>query len=449
MSRSMPRFAAPRWAAALAAALAMALASATAISAPAAAWRSPLASDFYTYDGTAPLSAIAPGTVLKTRAVPYHVQALPLPVKAIQLLYRTENQRGEPVVNATTVIRPLLALRPASKVVAYQSFYDSLNPADQPSAAIAGGVGLGPAIVNVETALFAPLLLAGHTIVITDTEGQDADFAAGPEYGIATLDGLRAATSSSAARIASDSEIAMMGYSGGAIATEWAAELAPEYAPEISERLVGSAIGGVLVHPGHNLHYVSGSKIWAGIMPMALIGIARSFGFEVDPYLNARGRELVAQMQDASITDVLGRYPGLTWSDVARPEYRVPESVPIYVEVVNQLIMGTGGTPEAPLFIGQGTGGWLEGTDGSKPGIGKGDGVMIAGDVRSLAREYCARGVAVKYRQYGLSHFTSMATWLPQAYAWILGRFAGRSAPDNCSSIAPGNRLDPIQVSAG
>ena len=38
----------------------------------------------------------------------------------------------------------------------------------------------------------------------------------------------------------------MLGYSGGAIATEWAAELAPSYAPEVNERLIGAAIGGVL-----------------------------------------------------------------------------------------------------------------------------------------------------------------------------------------------------------
>ena len=59
--------------------------------------------------------------------------------------------------------------------------------------------------------------------------------------------------------------------------------------------------------------------------------------------------------------------------------------------------MGTGGTPTAPLLIAQGAGGELEGTSGGPPGIGPGDGVMIAGDVRTLARDYCQRGVAVQY----------------------------------------------------
>ncbi len=77
--------------------------------------------------------------------------------------------------------------------------------------------------------------------------------------------------------------------------------------------------------------------------------------------------------------------------------------------------MGTGGTPTIPLFIGQGANGDLEWTPGNKPGIGAGDGVMIAGDVRTLARTYCAQGTAVQYEQYDLlSHTTSVGIWLLQ-----------------------------------
>lgn len=36
--------------------------------------------------------------------------------------------------------------------------------------------------------MFGPLLALGYTVVIPDTEGPNADFAAGPEYGMMTLD---------------------------------------------------------------------------------------------------------------------------------------------------------------------------------------------------------------------------------------------------------------------
>lgn len=415
-------------------------------SAAAAPGDSPLASPFYDYRGKRPLAKIAPGTILKTRTVPYSIQGLPLPITAIQLLYRTVDQLRRPTVNVTTIVRPLLPVSAAPKVISYQSFYDSLNPVDQPSAAIAGAMGIGDGIANIELALFAPALLAGYTLVIPDTEGQTADFAAGPEYGLTTLDSLRAASHSGAARIGQKAPIGLLGYSGGAIASEWATELAPDYAPDVDRRIVGTAIGGVLVHPGHNLHYIDGSQVWAGVAAMALVGIARGFDIDFDRYLSPYGRRVTAGLQKASIATVLGAYPGLRFKELVKKRYAVSESIPDLVRVANQLIMSANGTPSGPMFVAQGTGGTVEGTPGTKPGIGSGDGVMIAGDVRSMARRYCRRGVDVQYRQYPLSHVPTAAPWLAEAYPWLLDRFAGRTAPSSCGSIAKGNSLAPLTL---
>ena len=400
---------------------------------------------FYSYGGATPLAQIAPGTVLRTRTLPHHVAGLPLPVKAVQLLYRSTGANGEPTVNVTSVLLPPLRLGPP-RVVAYGSFYDSLAQADEPSYAIAGGLTMGGAIPQVESLLFAPELSAGRAIAIADTEGQSADFAAGPEYGINTLDGIRAALASPATGLGGGAtKVGLIGYSGGAIATEWAAELAPSYAPDVDRKLVGASFGGVLADPAHNLHYVDGSSQWAGVMPMAIVGVSRAFDIDLTPYLSDYGRQLYEKLQDASIAEVLGKYPGLTWTQLAKPEYPTPESIPVYVETVNRLIMGAGGTPSVPLQIAQGAFGELEGTPGNKPGIGPGDGVMIAGDVRTLAREYCARGVPVSYAQYDqLAHVGTAVPWITAAIPWLEARFAGAPAPQNCASIAPGNPLDPI-----
>jgi hypothetical protein len=422
-----------------------ALALAVALAAPAAQAAPPTPEEdpFYQYAGGTPLAEVAPGTVLKTRTLSYHVVGLPLPVKAVQLLYRSTSELGEPTVNVTSALEPPLSLG-TPQVVAYQSFYDSLNPADEPSYAISGGLTLGGAIPQVESALIGPELLAGNTVVVADTEGENADFAVGPEYGINTLDSLRAALASPATGLAAAKKIGLIGYSGGAIATEWAAELAPSYAPDINSKLVGAAMGGVLVDPAHNLHYVEGSLSWAGVMPMAIIGVSRAFHIDLASYLSEYGKQLYAKLEKASITEALAHYPGLTWAQLAKPEYPTPETIPVYVHTVNQLIMGTGGTPTAPLFIVQGALGELEGTLGNKPGIGEGDGVMIAGDVRSLAREYCERGDQVQYTQYPLGHVTAAVPWVTTAIPWLAARFAGRPAPQDCASIEPGNPLTPI-----
>lgn len=399
---------------------------------------------FYAYTANKPLKDVKPGTVLKTRTIPYHIFGLALPLKATQLLYRSTDQLGRPSVNVTSVIASPGRTTPA-RAISYQSFYDSLNPADQPSYAISGGVTMGGFIPNVELAVFGPFLLQGYSVVVPDTQGQQADFAAGPEYGRLTLDAIRAASNSASSGLSPTTKVGMIGYSGGAIATGWASALAPMYAPDVNSRLVGSAEGGVLVNPANNLHYIDGSLVWSGVAVMAIIGVSRAFDIDLTPYLNDYGLQLYNKLQTASISTVLGAYPGLTFAKIAKPAYARPESIPPYVTAVNQLNMGSFGSPTVPMFMGQGANGVLEGTMGNKPGIGRGDGVMIAGDVRSLARQYCSDGAKVTYRQYDLlSHVSAVPLWLPEAIAWLNQRFAGKAAPNNCATISPGNSLAPL-----
>ncbi|HET9168378.1 MAG TPA: lipase family protein [Actinospica sp.] len=401
---------------------------------------------FSTYDGSTPLSSIAPGTVLKTRTLQYRVEGIPTPVTAIQLLYRTTDALGRPSVNVTSVVRSLTGQ--STKAVSYQSFYDSLNPQDEPSVAIAGGVSLGGTIATFESAAVAAMLLQGYNVVIPDTEGQNADFAAGPEYGMTTLDSIRAATGSALTGMNSATRFGLMGYSGGAIATGWAAALAPTYAPDVDKNLVGFTEGGLLVDPAHNLRYVNGALVWSGVIPMALIGVSRSYGIDLTSYMSNYGLSVYNRMQQASIINALGQYPGLTWQQLAKPQYSNPDSVPAFVDAVNKVNLGSAPTPTIPGYIAQGDGGVLEGTLGDPAGIGTGDGVMVAGDVRALANQYCATGdTAIDYQQYGLlSHVGTAAVWAPAAVTWLADRFAGKAAPSDCGSIAAGNSLAPERV---
>jgi hypothetical protein len=400
---------------------------------------------FYTYTGTKKLSDLKPGTVLKTRTLKYSLSGIKLPINVTQILFRTTNQRGKAIAGVTSVLKPP-AGGTATKVISYQSFYDSLNPEDGPSRAIAGGTNFGGYVAHAETLLVAPFLLQGYTVNVPDTEGPMADFAAGPEYGQVTLDSIRALYKTSTAGVAPTAKVGLVGYSGGAIATNWAAVLAPKYAPDVNKKLVGAAEGGVFVRPATNLTYIDGSLVWSGVMPMALIGVSRSFGIDLKPYLSEYGLSVFTAMQKASIVQGLGSKPGLTWKKMTKPQYSDPAKVPIFVTTVNKLNLGKQPSPTIPMFIGQGALGEAEGTSGTKPGIGPGDGVMVAGDVRSLARKYCADGAKVVHREYPLSHVTSVPVWLPEAIGWMNARFAGKPPTNNCSSIKPGNPLPDFKA---
>jgi hypothetical protein len=52
----------------------------------------------------------------------------------------------------------------------------------------------------------------------------------------------------------------------------------------------------------------------------------------------------------------------------------------------------------------------------------------------------------VDYTQYDvLSHVTTFPVWTLAALTWLGSRFAGGQPPNDCSQIAPGNSLAPVQ----
>lgn len=95
----------------------------------------------------------------------------------------------------------------------------------------------------------------GWYVNVPDFEGPLASFTAGVESGHATLDSVRAVLSSDYG-LTDGARYAMWGYSGGALATEWAAELQVQYAPELN--FSGVALGGLTPNISSVLESVTG-----------------------------------------------------------------------------------------------------------------------------------------------------------------------------------------------
>jgi hypothetical protein len=396
---------------------------------------------FYTYTGGTPLAAITPGTVLKTRTVNFHINGSTSAFNGFQLLYRTTGQRGQAVTTVASVIKPNVVS--TGQLVSDQYPYDALDGKCDTSYYVSGASNNGGTTVTAAQTGDLAFLAAGDTVVTSDYEGEDLAWTAGQQSGMQTLDGIRAALNSTDVGLPSTAKVGILGYSGGAIASEWATELAPKYAPDVNSKLVGTAIGGIYVYPAHNLKYVSGTTMWSGVMPGALVGVARGFGINLNTYASPYGKKLFDYAKDKCIGDLLSKYPGLTFAQLVKKQYANFASVPAFVKLNNKLIMGSGGTPTVPYLMAQGLNGEADGSPGNKPGIGAGDGVMIAADVRALARKYCAH-VPVQYDEYPGEHVSTFAPFLTTAEPWLASRFAGVAAPNDCATIQPGNSLAPL-----
>ncbi|HEY5318467.1 MAG TPA: lipase family protein, partial [Solirubrobacteraceae bacterium] len=392
----------------------------------------PSSDPFYTYSGTTPLAQIAPGTVLKSRSIQASVSGNASPFSAEQVLYRTTGEQGQPTVTVTTILKPLIAVL-GTKIVAYQTAYDGLGSGCDPSYTLAGG-NSSYSTAQEEATIIEGYLAAGYTVDVSDYEGTNLEWAAGQESGYGTLDGIRATENALGAP--SSTPVAMVGYSGGSIATEWASELAQSYSPAL--HILGVAEGGIPVDFAHNLTYVNGSPSWSGVIPAVLVALSRAFGFDLSTYLSPYGETVTGQVADECINNFLGSYPGLTIQQLLKPQYQNVLAIPVFAKIINQLTMGTvPGHPAGPLFMAVGN------QDGT------GDGVMIAADVEALAHKYCQEGVPVTFSEYnGLDHTDASIPFEASALTFLTGLFAGLPAANGCGSIGVGNSLAPLPVSA-
>jgi hypothetical protein len=390
------------------------------VSAPA-----PTADPFYRWSGS--LRHDPPGTVLRTRPVTVTEARASTPVKVTQLLYVTTNELDHKTVSVATVIQPPDKSPPtALHMISYQAAYDALGAQCDPSYTF-------PLTVQHET-VPAPIPLqyaaAGDTVVTSDYEGENLAYGAGQQSGYETLDGIRAAEKWLGVPETS-TPVGMVGYSGGSIATEFASELARTYAPDLD--IVGVAEGGIPVDLFHNIAYVDrpGSS-WTWVIPALVVGLARGFGLDdIDKYLTPRAVAVV----NADRAQCVGGFTGLTIKQLFKPQYRDLTDVPLFVHILDHLIMSRSGTPRAPLFIGNGL---------SDP---IGDGVMVTKDVQELAYTYCRRAVPVEFRIYkGLSHIQAGLLFLEQAQDFLTQRFDDLSFQNGCRQISPGNSIAPAPI---
>ena len=210
---------------------------------------------FYT-ERSDDFSAFANGAVLRSRQI--EVVYFPgfdnPPLQAWQVAYKTKAQDGmTPQVTVLTILKPSTAQPDKDgkyRIMVYGSKCDSAGTNFRTSYALRAGndYTLGAASEQV---FIAPCLDRGWITVVPDYESETCAFGAGHQSGYAFLDSIRAALTFEPMGIPKDrnsdyqAKITMWGYSGGALAVGWAAQLQPSYAADLSKYLVGASMGGL------------------------------------------------------------------------------------------------------------------------------------------------------------------------------------------------------------
>ncbi|GAB5904772.1 lipase family protein [Mycobacteroides chelonae] len=239
--------------------------------------------------------ALAMGTLLRWRRIDLaFFGQIRQRVDAWQLLYRTNNMHDEPEAAVTTVARPSrLDVSAPRPLLAYQCAIDAVADRCFPSYALRYRSRALGAIPQFEWPLIANAIAQGWTVSISDHEGLNGYFVAPREPGYRILDGVRAALSFEPLGLDRKTPVGIWGYSGGGMASSWAAEMAPTYAPEIE--VVGAVLGAPVSDPGGLALRLNGTK-FSGLAAVGIASLRRCYAgldARINAHIDAEGQRIL------------------------------------------------------------------------------------------------------------------------------------------------------------
>lgn len=391
----------------------------------------------------------APGSILRTRKITTAYFGLVInTVESWQLLYRTTAANGSAIASVTTVFKPLVAKR--DRFVSFHTAYDGAARSGicDPSYGYRFLAPQASLISSVEFLLLQAFVLDGHIVSSPDYEGPDAAFGAGRVAGMGVLDSMRAvANFGSTLGFTSDTPAVVgYGYSGGAIATGWAASLQPKYAPEIP--IKGWAQGGTPANLTGTAVLVDGT-LFSGFLPQALAGLSApsSYGAELvpvfDEILTPYGQSVInVAEQICSIQNIVT----FAFQEIQSTKFQTLGDQVLYEPTIDSVLsnntMGQNRdeTPSVPVFM-------FHAPD---------DEIIPYENATTLRDDWCANGADVQFVTYAAGgHATTEIIAFPKAFKFVKDAFDGKLGKgcseqtvldESLNPLALGLSLEPVLV---
>ncbi|KAI0100621.1 secretory lipase-domain-containing protein [Nemania sp. FL0031] len=390
---------------------------------------------------TAPpdFESASPGTILRIRPDPSNITEIVAASAAYNILYRSTDTRYRPSWAVTTFLVPKDPLETRSSsdgdvgdgkpaLLSFQIPYNSASVDSSPSYLLATNFGLNSLGVVPLSSYASEALSRGWYVVVPDFEGPTASFGAGPQEGHAVLDGIRAALSSDELHDnRENTRYAMWGYSGGAIASTFAAELQASYASELS--FAGAAVGGIV--PDLTEVFRKPISNVSAAIPAGLLGVTAQ-------YPSAR-EFLISQLKTSGPYNATGFLKALNFTAVQSQEYYGLQNISEYF--VNGLealynapelirvfgdneFEGYHGIPQMPLFV-------YKAIHDDSNGIASSD---------DLISHYCKVGVNILYHRNTIGgHSDEFINGVPRAFEFLSavldGTYANKYNTTGCTWV--------------
>ncbi|WP_435590858.1 lipase family protein [Nocardia sp. bgisy118] len=369
-----------------------------------------------------------PGTILRSRPItPAALQLIPMRIRAWQLLYRTTDANGAPYAAVTTILMADHG-RPATAILSYDSMIDAIAPNCMPSHVLRtgapwfefGGSG-GPITLSTtasETAMIAAGLAQGWAVSVPDLGGVENRFLTPREPGYVALDGVRAAQNLAAlGPIGAETPALFWGYSGGGIATTWAAQVQPTYAPELN--VAGMAIGAPVPDFAAAIMNGNGSPV-AGLVAVGVAALRQDspeFAELLDRIVTEEGQQLLAGAAASCTPQNLVSFAFRDFDSLLTEPLQQVMSAPLTQRVLAERALGDT-APTAPLYV-------YNAVDDELSTIASAD---------QFVDGYCAAGTSVTYRRDVIASVISAHTFewglgAPAAFAWLKDRAADAGFP--------------------
>jgi alpha-beta hydrolase superfamily lysophospholipase len=300
-------------------------------------------------------------------------------------------------------------------LLSYQCAIDAVSSRCFPSYALRRRAKALGSVSQFELLLIAAAIAEGWAVSVPDHEGLQGLWGAPYEPGYRVLDGIRAALSSERIRLSPSAPIGLWGYSGGGLASAWAAEMSGEYAPELD--IVGAVLGSPVGDLGHTFRRLNGG-FFAGLPALVVAALAHVYpdlDRVIKEHTTDEGRALLDSLETMTTVGAIIRMAGKDMSDYLDEPLEDILSTPEVSHVFETIKLGAA-VPTPPVLIVQAVYDYL----------------IDVHDIDALADAYSAGGADVTYHRDAFNeHMFLHPLSAPMALRWLTDRFNRRQLTDH------------------